>query len=319
MNIDCSACQERDLDLVFMDLLVGYVDFGSWLSGWLGELSAGRWAGVAHSVTAGGEGESDLIFSWQRDDGAIEWILIENKIGAEFQERQSERYHLRGKMHVLAGHCNDFRTLLLAPRSYLDEKAGSHIFDHVLSYEEVLDWMERQKSDASLRLKRAIVVAAIEKRKRGFQCVPNLVVMDFWQGCKALVDRDYPSLKLHMSSSLRAGGSDALTFSAEALPKRFSMWLRVPKSGEAYVDLRFAGAAHRLEHARQCFGENPLQGFQWVVAGRATLALQRKCIGISAQAPFFEQQGAILGALDELDKLRLWALENVNNLNSFLG
>jgi hypothetical protein len=180
MKINCSAPCERDLDLVFIDLLVGWPAFGTWLENQLDGLpSGGEWQEVAHSVVHAPTGESDLELTWHHTQHGRELILIENKINARFQPDQAERYLDRDQSYLHTAQCDAFRTVLFAPASYIGLNPEAHGFNHTLSYEAVLAWITQQPRVPELRLKQELLEAAIEKRRQGYQAQEDTEVTAF--------------------------------------------------------------------------------------------------------------------------------------------
>ena len=317
LEIDCSAPCERDLDLVLMDLLAGWEGFGRWLANQLDGFDNGRWQSIAHSVFDTSSGESDLELSWQQTQGSIERLLIENKIDASFQPRQAERYRERGQDYVDRGLCHRFRTMLIAPQAYLGDTPDCHGFDHTLSYEAVLCWVEQQSPAPELRLKQELLLAAIEKRRRGYRPLADPEVTNFWRECAALTKLLHPQLCLRYDGSERPRRSDTLEFFPPSLPSGIVLWLRVPTVGSSYVQLLIGGAAERRTHATELLGELPSQHFRLVTAGKS-LAVRMDIEPISVCRPLADQRNAVVAALELLDHLHGWALERLNSLNALL-
>jgi len=317
MKIDCSAPCERDLDLVLMDLLAGWEDFGRWLASQLDGFENGCWQSLAHSVVVASSGESDLELSWQQTHGSIERLLIENKIDAGFQPRQAERYRERGQAYVDRGLCDGFRTMLIAPQSYLGNTPDCHGFDHTLSYEAVLGWVEQQSAAPELRLKQELLVAAIDKRRRGYQPLADPEVTNFWRECAALTTLLHPQLCLRYDGSERPRQADALEFRPSPLPSGTVLWLRVPPAGTSYVQLLIAGAAERRTQAVTLLGELPSQHFR-LVAAKKSLAVRMDIEPISVCLPLADQRNAVVSALESLDQLHRWALERLDALQALL-
>ena len=317
MKIDCSTPCERDLDLVLMDLLAGWEDFGRWLASQLDGFENGCWQCLAHSVVVASSGESDLELMWQQTQGSAERLLIENKIDASFQHRQAERYRERGQEYVERGSCDRFRTLLVAPQAYLGETPDRHGFDHTLSYEAVLGWVEQQGAAPELRLKQELLLAAIDKRRRGYQQVPNTDVRNFWQDSAALARLLYPQLCVCYDGSERARGSDAITFRPSSLPSGVQLWLRVPEGKSCYVQLLIAGAADRITEAPELLGELPSEHFK-LVAAYKSLAVRMDIEPISICRPLADQRNAVVAALESLEHLHGWALKRLDALEALL-
>lgn len=317
MKIDCSAPCERDLDLVLMDLLAGWEGFGRWLASQLDGFENGSWQSLAHSVVVASSGESDLELSWQQTQGSVERLLIENKIDAIFQPRQAERYRERGQGYVDRGLCDGFRTLLVAPQAYLGDTPDCHGFDHTLSYEDVLGWVEQQSAAPQLRLKQELLLAAIDKRRRGYQPLADQEVTKFWRDCAAITALLHPQLCLRYDGSERPSQADALEFRPSSFPCGSVLWLRVPPVGTSYVQLLIAGAAEHKTQAVALLGELPSEHFKLVAAGKS-LAVRMDIEPISVCRPLANQRNAVVAALESLEHLHGWALKRLDALEALL-
>ena len=318
MKINCSAPCERDLDLVFIDLLVGWPAFGTWLENQLDGLpSGGEWQEVAHSVVHAPSGESDLELTWHHTQHGRELILIENKINASFQPDQAARYQDRGQSYLQSAQCDAFRTVLFAPASYLSPNPKAHGFNHTLSYEAVLAWITQQPRVPELRLKQELLEAAIEKRRRGYQATADNEVTAFWRDTAALIALLHPQLNLRYNDSARAPGSDALTFKPDGFPIGAELWLRIPKQGSTYVQLLLQGAAEKLNDSALPLGELPSSEYSLAPAGKSA-AVRIVTPQIDARQKVAEQTGSIMHALKELEHLRQWTLDRLGAIQQLL-
>lgn len=313
MRVDCSVPCERDLDLVFMDLLVGWPAFGVWLAEQLhGLRPGGAWQRVAHSVMDPATGESDLELTWLHGDHGSNRILIENKIKACFQPRQAERYRERGQGYQSSGECDEYCTVLFAPESYLGPEPGSHGFDQVLSYEAVLAWLERQ-SLPELQFKRDLLRGAIDRHRRVYQPLGDDLVTAFWRDIASLVALLHPCLQFQYDGSERPARADALPFRPDGFSRGLVLWLRVPPRAMSYVQLLISGTADRLDQVVQLLGDLPADGYTIVPAGKST-AVRLEMAPIDAQKSVAEQADRVVNALAELDRLRSWTLERLESL-----
>jgi hypothetical protein len=96
-RIDIPWVAERDIDLLLLEEISSSPNFLKWF------LAQTGISGRASLVSAGcavhtTKGESDLEVTVQYA-GRIYRILVEDKIGAAFQPRQSERYRERKSLH----------------------------------------------------------------------------------------------------------------------------------------------------------------------------------------------------------------------------
>ena len=133
-----SRLRERDIDLLvcselhFPESPLHQLFVGRW-NGGLADF-AGAWVSVSYS---GSDGETDILVSYESGTKSLV-LLIEDKIDAEYQPGQPERYQARAEQwrkEMTSG--SDVETILLAPEDYF-ETQGSEIFERQVSYEEVI-------------------------------------------------------------------------------------------------------------------------------------------------------------------------------------
>ncbi len=138
--------QERDLDLILLEELHAGNDFASWLAERIG-LKGHRFTDAEHSVSAKLDakwGETDVLAFFVRGTERVA-VLIEDKIAASFQERQAERYHERGRALVSEGRATHYRTVLVAPKSYLRGVPADDPWDVQLAIDDVRNWFAMQQ------------------------------------------------------------------------------------------------------------------------------------------------------------------------------
>jgi hypothetical protein len=114
---------------------------------------------VKHSVSDV-YGEADLVVLYKLD-GTNEHvaILIEDKIGAPFQDRQASRYKDRGDFGEKAGKWNHYWTCLVAPECYIKRRHG---FDASVELEQIKRWFV-SNDPGRARFKTEIIDRAIKK------------------------------------------------------------------------------------------------------------------------------------------------------------
>jgi len=106
-------------------------------------------------------GEADLVVVYKQSEGDAKRIaiLIEDKIGAEFQPSQAERYRKRGELGK-GREWDDYWTCLVAPESYIGEGSADG-FDAEIGLEEINEWIA-----ASEPARRAFKVEVIQEAIR---------------------------------------------------------------------------------------------------------------------------------------------------------
>ena len=129
--------RERDIDLLICcELWAEASPLHALLAGqWNHDPATFDGAWVSHR---GADGDTDIVVSFTSNRKRLV-LPVENKIDAHFRPSQPERYRqLAIDWKHLSGPSVDVDTVLLAPAEYLDSQ-GSDLFDHHLSYEELVD------------------------------------------------------------------------------------------------------------------------------------------------------------------------------------
>ena len=140
-SIQIGALAESDLDLVLLLELAADHKFAKWLAsripGW--HYGQARLLQVRRSVdTTNGETDLELTFVLPR--GRTLQILVENKIAANLQPRQLERYRERANAYSSrAGHANAFVAVLSPAKYHLTQNEN---FDAHITYEECVRYLE---------------------------------------------------------------------------------------------------------------------------------------------------------------------------------
>jgi len=109
--------REHDIDLLLREELYVSEEFrGFFFKFFETKIDNPTSLGVRHSVDRYG-GESALEVDVRCSSGRLVRILIEDKIDADFQSNQAERYRQAGEYYTENGECGGFITALIAPRS----------------------------------------------------------------------------------------------------------------------------------------------------------------------------------------------------------
>src|SRR5450432_2642067 len=129
---------ERDVDLILLEELNTNGHFAKWFVGQLELPELTKVMGAWRSISGFGLGETDLLLSYISGDKAI-LVLIENKLDANFQEKQFERYQKRGEQYILENKCEKYFSILFAPKQYAE---GQNDFEKYITYEDLKNYFE---------------------------------------------------------------------------------------------------------------------------------------------------------------------------------
>lgn len=204
---------ERDIDLVLMEEFHISDDFVAWFCGELG-LNDISPAGAWHSVSDT-DGQSDLLLRVLNKEGQRIGILIENKVAAPEQDRQAERYHLRGIRSQEQGKFDDYVTVMCAPSCYLGTCKSA--YQHRVSYEQIAAWFDRQEGPRAA-WRHQIMLEAIDQGRRGYTMAVNASITGFHLAYWEYLRRRHP--RIHMARPKNRGSkSNWIVLKGHDFPK----------------------------------------------------------------------------------------------------
>lgn len=245
---------ERDMDLVLVEELESSSEFRIWLAARIFGLD--RFVShlqATHSVVDDSNRESDVVFRFlahpegNAGDPVPVAILLENKIDAVAQPNQGRDYRSRGNSGKDRGDWQDYRTCLVAPKSYLDIAHDRINFDESISYEEILAYfVSRKERDERFRWKARLVGDAILKKKTGYTPKISEEATDFVQAYHRMAS-DFPRLEMPAPKP-RPAGSTWISFRPSVLPAGASIEHQVTAGT---VKLLVQNAAGRLDELKE--------------------------------------------------------------------
>lgn len=197
-----------------------------------------------HSVYDSEFGESDIEFGVPDGDDRDILVLIENKIDAELQENQLQRYQKRGKKAV-ENEWDDFYTCLFAPESYLDPTAETDVVDETVSYEAVRDRLANRDTQRA-EYRSQMLANAIEQARRGYVSEPDEQATSFRHGYWNIAHDEFSELEMDEPIGVAAGNSWE-RFNPSVLPNDVEL---VHKMDRGVVDLTFGGRADQEDEFR---------------------------------------------------------------------
>ncbi len=296
-----ASIAERDVDFLLMEELSVSSEFRQWLSSRVfGEPVYQKEIGAWHSVSDSILGESDIVFLFEALDGPRTAILIENKIDAPPQQKQAERYRLRGEKGLKDGHWENYVTCVIAPQKYLVSANKSQTYDMELSYEEILAYFQSRSSrHARFAYRAKILLEAIEKNRRGYQAEHNDEMTKYVFDYISMASKDYAHLGVQEAAA-RPAGNTWIGFHPESLPKGIFM-VHQMKSG--FVKVFFDKRAEFFDLLEAKYSTN--------LPDNASIEITGKSVAISVVVPkleplsllFSEQEEKVKQALNELSQL----------------
>ena len=301
---------ERDIDLLMLEEFVSSKAFLAWFADRVSGVAANQVISVRRSVTqTGGESDIELEFESSTEERCL--FLIENKVAAAFQKDQSSRYRQRAKDYLATGEFDLCLTVLIAPSSYLSGGSSEAEFDHVMTYEDIVDWFKSQGESQRVAYKLYLLNSAINKARSGYNPVEDAPVTDFWHKYWKLASDLAPELELPEPEG-KPAGAGFVHFRPKSLPKGVHI---IHKLMHGRVDLEIAGAASRVAQLSEIL-EPLLESGMKIVRTNKSVAVRLLAEQLNTAADFDAQQPLIVQALHEAKRLLFWALKNEAELAS---
>ena len=256
-----TSIQERDVDLLFIQLVETSPEFCRWFCQQLFEdTDIKELLSVSKSVDTG-NGESDIEIGIETVAGDRVLLLVENKIDASLQDRQAERYQERGNRYVEKDVCDAFAVGLIAPAGYVNEK-DREAFGNIVTYESIITCLDGLSHDATPFVS-TLLEQAIEKHDSGHDS-QSPVTKNIRQRIQERSD-EFPDLVAYETSNNLVRFRSTHPEHPESV--RYVIWVIGSSDGrEAMVRLSIANDIPDLEieaiqeYVAEEFG--PLDGFE---------------------------------------------------------
>ena len=193
-NAKIECVLERDTDLLFLEEWSVNEKFAGWMLEQFGITEKFFRFDGFHSVTDPQYGESDLLLIAENESNKIA-LLLENKIDAVAQEEQAARYFLRAEKirQELQLSCSEVG--IIAPENYLLNNSEAANYPHCVSYESAAQWFASQ-NDLRSQYRAAVLLAAVEKERRGYRPVKDEQVSQFWHDYWEYLQKTIPEVEM---------------------------------------------------------------------------------------------------------------------------
>lgn len=208
--------RERDIDLLICSEL--YFEGGPlqrlFLDGWNDGIATFGGAWVSHSDA---DGETDIVVSFESESGFLA-LLVENKIDAQFQPEQPERYRERARRWMaVEGPQVKVKTVLLAPAAYFDNE-GSEVFDWQVSYEDLIQVLD-EADDPRTRFLALMLGNGLEAHRDGYVKIKHEVNSQVWNSIWEIAHEQTPRLRMRKPGSKPAGAGFIYFYDADGVSR----------------------------------------------------------------------------------------------------
>lgn len=234
-DVDLLLAEELAVNPTFADRLKSMTKFSSDTAS-----VAEFWVSKSNNL-----GESDLVIIFQRDDGGRFALLIEDKVDANLQPDQANRYRMRAERERSSGAYSDYQIILFAPTCYLGKQTGLGGFDLRISFEQLADFLDADDPRSQYRAA-FLRMAAGAKKVNSWSREIDPATNAFWHAAYELASGEFPTLE--MKSPALSKDSVWVVFRPRdfpTMPKRVSVELK-GKNGQ--VDLTFANTTAHIFH-----------------------------------------------------------------------
>lgn len=271
------SIRERDIDLLILEELYANSGFEKIFLNAIKKPDF-TFAKAYRSITTAGLGETDIQVEFTAQQKKL-FILIENKVDAEFQDAQYERYMKRAEL--LSAPAVETSVILVAPKNYIDNKSE---FEFAISYEDILLWF-KQKQDARSWYKSEILRLAIEQERRGYQVVKDEIVTRFWKAYYEYIQVNLPELQMNDPKS-KPTSSSFVYFNPKWLPVNTRF---IHKMEKGYIDLELSGMANKYEELVEKYTPLLIKDMELVITGKS-VSFRLEADPISFDQSFEEQE-----------------------------
>lgn len=296
------SVRERDIDLLILEELYAKTGFDQLFLQVLDKKDY-IFSKAYRSVTTAGLGETDVQIEFKNSIGNNLYILIENKIDAEFQDAQYERYLERAKL--LKNGTGEAFVILTAPESYIKQKSE---FEYHLSYEGMRTWFDSNTEKNRSWYKSELLRLAIEQERRGYQAVRDVIVTSFWKQYFSFIQETLPELEMP-DPKAKPTQSSFVYFKPKWLPDNMRL---IHKMDKGYLDLELSGKAQEYDKIVEEYTNKLTQGMEIVITGKS-ICFRFELPIISFEKSFEEQRDIVLMTINKCLELKAFIL-NVNKI-----
>ena len=234
-------------------------------------------------------------------------MLVEHKITAPDQPLQSERYIQRGNNYRKQGRCVEFRTVLIAPQAYLEGYKGKVLYQKMIEYESIKDWLNQNYPDKGrLGYKNTLMDQAINKSKAGYQPIIDSVATEFWRDYWNLINEMAPELEMNEPGP-KPAGSGFIYFHPINLPKAVGLVHKLPHGN---VDLQFEHKGEMRISFERLVKPSLLRGMSVIKAGESC-CIRIKVESVNLMESLHSQEKQIREGIEAAKEFVVWANNNM--------
>ena len=300
--IPIESILERDVDLILLEELSTDATFCQWFTAKLALPSPSAINGAWRSISAFGLGETDILFSYQANEKKI-FVLIENKLDADFQNEQFIRYEKRAQEYMANYECDWAFTVLIAPKLYCENQTD---FENSLTYESIAEKFESVGTKRST-FKSQLLRIAVEKLRRGYQPVNSIPVQSFWLSYWQYRQAHFPNLTMKKPDIVPHNSDWPMLYD-----ERLKEVVFYHKLAQGNVDATFKCLSIEKEKAIK----EQLPKWAIMVKHSKSISIRVPSKKIDRTKDFQSQIMQVEEGLKDIEQLRDWIIANKNLFDS---
>lgn len=296
------SVRERDIDLLLLEELYAKSGFDKLLFDSIEQKNL-VFIDAYRSVVFGGLGETDIeVHCKNNKNGELFYILIENKIDADFQNNQYDRYVQRAEL--INNKRINTAIILVAPSSYIDNQ---NEFNISISYESIHEWFDSQKTDRSW-YKKELLRLAIDQERRGYQAKKDELVTSFWLDYYNFLQQNLPEVIMPIPK-VKPQTSSFVYFKSDWIPKGMRL---IHKMEKGVLDLELTGKADEYENMLNTY-RNVLNDQINIVVTNKSLCFRVDVETLLIKEGFSSQPQKVNDMIKKYYVLKNWYLKNLKN------
>ncbi len=225
---------ESEIDLLVTEELYSSEKFQRWLLNKLGIDESFQFIKAWKSYL-GKYGECDIATLFEINNSKV-MILIENKIYSSEQPDQAKRYHKTGKYLLDKNEISKYITCLLSPEIYFNEEAPMKQYQKRISYEELLEFFNKNEDSKRIEFKKMVIKNGIERARTGYVRVTEENTDKFYEYFEMISRENFPQLEYRKPKEV-AGGNPWIRFNPKSFPPYVTI---VYKANRGDIDLQIS-------------------------------------------------------------------------------
>ncbi|HTT84691.1 MAG TPA: hypothetical protein VMF67_14525, partial [Rhizomicrobium sp.] len=190
---------ERDIDLLLAEELRVNPAFGRWMMERFGLSDELLFPACATDVSVVEDGsEADVVATFNRTDGLLHRLLVENKIDAILMPEQLERYVRRGEGELRRKIVSGYSVLFFTPSSYRLAKMPNGV--RQITFQEAATVLHGQQ-DLRGQYRASLLTKAVRLGSPGERdahvAATDPYIKEWWDRVYAMLEREFPGFFVH--------------------------------------------------------------------------------------------------------------------------